>query len=68
MPRAGRPPNVPRTQLVNLPRILAREALSYGFSTDLWTIPRILDMTEAEWIVRYDESAMWRRLKRCVLS
>ena len=55
---SGRPPNVPRTQLAKLPRILARGALSDGFSTDLWTIPPILDVTEAEWGVRYDKSAM----------
>jgi transposase len=51
-----------------LPKILARGALSYGFSTDLWTIPRILDVTEAEWGVRYEKSAMWRLLKRYGLS
>ena len=42
VPRPGRPPNVPRTQLAKLPRILARGALSYGFSTELWTILRTL--------------------------
>ena len=68
IPRPGRPPNVPRERLEELPRILARGALSYGFSTDLWTIPRILDVTEAEWGVRYDKSAMWRLLKRHGLS
>jgi len=68
VPRSGRPPNVPRRRLAQLPKILARGALSYGFSTDLWTIPRILDVTEAEWGVRYEKSAMWRLLKRYGLS
>jgi len=68
VPRPGRPTNVPREQLAQLPAILARGALSYGFSTDLWTIPRILEVTEAEWGVRYDKSAMWRLLKRHGLS
>ena len=68
VPRSGRPTNVPREKLATLPAILARGALAYGFSTDLWTIPRILDVTEAEWGVRYDDSAMWRILKRHGLS
>ncbi len=68
VPRPGRPTNVPREQLATLPKILARGALSYGFSTDLWTIRRILEVTEAEWGVRYERSAMWRLLKRHGLS
>jgi len=68
IPRPGRPTNVPRAKLAKLPRILARGALSYGFSTDLWTIPRILDVTETKWGVRYDKSAMWRLLRRHGLS
>ena len=68
VPRSGRPTSVPREKLATLPEILARGALSYGFSTDLWTIPRILEVTEAEWGVRYDDSAMWRILKRHGLS
>ena len=68
VPRPGRPPRVPREKLATLSAILARGALSYGFSTDLWTIPRILEVTEAEWGVRYDDSAMWRILTRQGLS
>ncbi len=68
VPRPGRPTTVPREKLSTLPEILARGALAYGFSTDLWTIPRILEVTETEWGVRYDESAMWRILKRYGLS
>lgn len=66
--RSGRPTAVPREKLAALPSILARGALAYGFSTDLWTIPRILDVTEAEWGVRYEASAMWRILRRHGLS
>lgn len=68
VPRSGRPTLVPREQLASLPELLARGALSYGFSTDLWTIPRILQVTEAEWGVRYTPTAMWRLLKRHGLS
>jgi transposase len=68
VPRPGRPTLVPRATLASLPDLLARGALSYGFSTDLWTIPRILQVTEAEWGVRYTETAMWRLLKRHGMS
>src|SRR5208282_1300803 len=68
IPRSGRPTLVPREKLSTLPDLLARGALSYGFSTDLWTIPRILQVTEAEWGVRYTSTAMWRLLKRHGLS
>ena len=68
VPRSGRPTLVPREQLATLPELLARGALSYGFSTSLWTIPRILQVTESEWGVRYTSTAMWRLLKRHGLS
>lgn len=68
MPRSGRPPFVPREELATLPDLLAKGALAYGFSTDLWTIPRIIQVTQSEWGVRYTESAMWRLLKRHGLS
>jgi transposase len=68
IPRSGRPTLVSRETLATLPALLARGALSYGFSTDLWTIPRILQVTETEWGVRYTETAMWRLLKRHGLS
>ena len=38
IPRPGRPTSVPRETLATLPSLLARGALDYGFSTDLWTI------------------------------
>ncbi len=68
VPRSGRPTLVPRETLSTLPTLLAKGALAYGFSTDLWTIPRILQVTETEWGVRYTETAMWRLLKRHGLS
>jgi transposase len=68
VPRSGRPTLVPREQLATLPDLLARGALSYGFSTDLWTIPRILQVTETVWGVRYTPTAMWRLLQRHGLS
>ena len=68
IPRPGRPTLVPRETLATLPSLLARGALAYGFSTDLWTIRRIIQVTKDEWGVRYTETAMWRLLKRHGLS
>jgi transposase len=59
---------VPHQESAQLPEILARGVLAYGSSTDLWTIRRIVDVTEAEWGVRYEKSTMWRLLKRHGLS
>ncbi|MDE1820737.1 MAG: hypothetical protein KGJ23_11080 [Euryarchaeota archaeon] len=47
---------MPREKLATLSTILARGALSCGFSTDLSTISRILEVTDAGWVVRYDEA------------
>ncbi len=68
IPRSGRPPLVAREHQAALPELLREGALSYGFSTDLWTIPRIAKVAEAEWGVSYSETAIWRMLKRQGLS
>ena len=68
IPRSGRPPLVSREHQAALPEMLAKGALAYGFSTDLWTIPRIVKVAESEWGVRYSETALWRMLKRHGLS
>ena len=68
IPRPGRPPLVAREHQAALPEILRKGALSYGFSTDLWTIPRIVKVVETEWRVSYSETAIWRMLKRQGLS
>jgi transposase len=68
IPRPGRPPLVAREHQAALPEILRKGALSYGFSTDLWTIPRIVKVAEAQWGVSFSETAIWRMLKRQGLS
>ncbi|MGI0140032.1 MAG: winged helix-turn-helix domain-containing protein, partial [Thermoplasmata archaeon] len=68
IPRPGRPPRIPREQQATLPSILSKGALAYGFSTDLWTIPRIAKVVQGEWGTRYSSTAIWRLLKRHGLS
>lgn len=62
-PRGGRHPFVPRERVDELRNILARGALSYGFETDLWTLPRMAMVLEKEWGVRYSRSGVWLLLK-----
>ncbi len=68
VPRPGRPPLVAREHQAALPTILRKGALNYGFSTDLWTIPRIVKVAETEGGVSYSQTAIWRMLKRQGLS
>lgn len=68
VPRPGRPPLVAREHQAALPEILGKGALAYGFSTDLWTIPRIVKVAETQWGVSYSQTAIWRMLKRQGLS
>ncbi len=68
IPRPGRPPFVPPETMATLPEILARGALAYGYSTDLWTIPRIVQVVRREWGVSYSKSALWLILKSHGLS
>jgi transposase len=63
VPRSGRPPFVPAATMATLPEILSRGALAYGYSTDLWTIPRVVQTLQREWGVRYSQSATWLILK-----
>ncbi len=68
VPRPGRPPFVPGEKMAALPELLARGALSYGYSTDLWTVPRIVQVVRRAWGVGYSKSAMWLILKGHGLS
>ena len=43
IPRSGRPLFVPPETLATLPEILTRGALSYGYSTDFWTIHQTVE-------------------------
>lgn len=68
VPRSGRPHDGPPPQQDILPSILVRGALAYGYTSDLWTLPRIVDVVEKEWGVRYSRNRMWELLKAHGLS
>jgi transposase len=63
-PRPGRPPKLARTQLAQLPRLLAQGAEVYGFSSRIWTTQRVADLIRRRFGVRYDRDHVCRLLHR----
>src|SRR3990170_4809456 len=62
--RPGRPPKLARRQLAQLPRLLARGAEAYGFSTAVWTTQRVADLLCKRFRVHYDRDHVCRLLHR----
>lgn len=52
-PASGRPPKLNASQKKQLEATLVKGAQESGFSTDLWTCPRIADVVETRFGVRY---------------
>ena len=67
-PRPGRPPKLARRQVVLLPRLLARGAEAYGFSSPIWTTQRVADLIWRRFRVRYDRDHVCRLLHRFAWS
>ena len=64
-PRPGRPAKLARARLAQLPRLLARGAEAYGFSSPIWTTQRVADLIGRRFRVRYDRDHVCRLLHRC---
>ena len=62
--RPGRRPKLPHHQLAQLPRLLARGAMAYGFATDEWTSQRVADLIWRRFRVRYGREYVCRLLHR----
>ena len=62
--RPGRPPKLARRQLAQLPRLLARGAEAYGFSTAVGTTQRVAALLCKRFRVRYDRDHVCRLLHR----
>ena len=63
-PRPGRPTKLARARLAQLPRLLAEGAEAYGFSSPIWTTPRVADLLWRRFRVRYDRDHVCRLLHR----
>ena len=62
-PASGRPPRLDAKQREKLKRLLLKGAVESGFSTDLWTCPRIAKVIEARFGVRYHVDHIGRLLR-----
>ncbi len=62
-PVPGRPPKLRSSQKRELTRILLAGALSYGYTTDLWTQKRVARVIEERFEIRYHPHHMWRFLQ-----
>jgi transposase len=49
-----------RTRLLNL---LLKGATAHGFSTDLWTLPRVAEIIAKTFGVRYHPAHVWKILR-----
>jgi len=61
--RAGRPPKLDTTQRQRIDLALRDGARAHGFTTDLWTLPRIAIVIERVTGVRYHSGHVWRILR-----
>lgn len=62
--RFGRPERLSDAQRKELVRLLKQGALTAGFPTELWTLPRIAQLIEAKFAVTLVPSSVWRLLGR----
>jgi len=63
-PHPGSKPRLSDDQRVELVELLLVGPRSSGFSTDLWTLPRVAELIERQFGVSYDPSHVSRILKR----
>jgi len=60
--RAGRKPRLTREELSKVESVLLEGARAFGFSTELWTLPRVAGAIERVTGVRYHPGHVWRIL------
>src|SRR3990172_6601583 len=61
-PHPGRKSKLSLAQRKKLLQLLKKGAQAHGFSTDLWTLPRVAEVIHKQFGVRYDPSHVWRIL------
>ena len=64
----GRPRQLSDAQCAKLGKLLVQGALAQGFATELWTLPRIAQLIEARFGVRYSTGHTWHLLRRLGFS
>ncbi|GIU75938.1 MAG: hypothetical protein KatS3mg004_3025 [Bryobacteraceae bacterium] len=61
--RPGRPPNLGAAQLRQLEKRLLAGPEAFGYPTPLWTCPRVAEVIEARFGVRYHPGHVWKLLR-----
>ncbi len=64
----GRPSQLSEAQCTKLGKLLVEGALAHGFATELWTLPRVAQLIEARFGVRYSNGHIWHLLRRLGFS
>ncbi len=62
--RAGRKRRLRKDQVDLIQSELLKGALAHGYSSDLWTLPRVAQVIEAATAVRYHPGHVWRVLRQ----
>ena len=62
-PTPGRPPKLTASQRQQLQRILLAGAVKAGFPTELWTLPRVAEITQRRFSIRYHVDHLGRLLR-----
>ena len=62
-PPPGRPPRLTARQRTRLLNLLLKGATAHGFSTDLWTLPRVAEIIARTFGVRYHPAHVWKILR-----
>lgn len=63
-PAPGASPKLTEKQCQRLLKYLQQGPRKHGWSTELWTLPRIVQLIEKKFSVHYDQSGVWRLLRR----
>ena len=62
--RFGRPPKLDDAQRAELIKTLKGGAMAAGFSSELWTLPRIASWIHGRFAVELSEPSVWRMLQQ----
>lgn len=60
----GPVPKLSPQQCRRLVELLKQGPRKHGWSTELWTLPRIAELIARKFAVQYDQSGVWRLLRR----
>jgi len=63
-PAPGATPKLTDKQCQRLLKYLQQGPRKHGWPTELWTLPRIVQLIEKKFSVQYDQSGVWRLLQR----